>query len=540
MQEKSFRLHNAKVGPIPIVRKFLADLGLKDLLLDALKHEGAAAAIETLAMSILLKPNALYRVGQWAKDFDEGLACRALSDDATGRALDRLFKADRASLLTKITVSAIKKYGVNVDQIHNDSTSVKFCGAYAEQNPKAVQLKRGHSKDHRPDLKQLVYSLSVTRDGAIPIHFKAYDGNRTDDTTHWEIWQNLRGLLGRSDFLYVADSKLCVTETMKNIDRDQGYFVTIVPKTRLEVGEFADKVLAAQVRWKPLWQKRSTREKRKIDHFEVADGFFQLREGYRVYWYRSSEKMTRDTQDRADRMSIARTQLLRLNDIKRRGPKSEAALLKAAAKILVRYGAKDWLTVEVQSTEVEKFRQTRRGKATGNSLFKRTIHKVFTITVSDNAEALARAQAMDGIFPLTTNKDITALDVLKAYKFQPHLEKRHSLFKTILEVAPVFLKKNERIESLVFVYFIAQLVASLIERKLRAAMAAEEIESLPILPEGRPTKTPTAACVFDQFEHRSRHYLFKDDRLIQTFADPLSEVQNDLLKLLETPITAYQ
>jgi hypothetical protein len=54
-------------------------------------------------------------------------------------------------------------------------------GAYDGQNAKAVQLKRGHSKQHRPDLKQLVYSLCVTRDGAVPVHFKAYDGNQTDD-----------------------------------------------------------------------------------------------------------------------------------------------------------------------------------------------------------------------------------------------------------------------------------------------------------------------------------------------------------------------
>ena len=419
MQEKSFRLTNAKIGPLPIIRKFLEDIELKDLLLEALGHEGAALAIETLAMSILLKPNALYRVGEWAKDFDNGLLCKTLSDDATGRALDRLFKADRASLLTKLIVNAVKKFGFNVDQIHNDSTSIKFSGSYNKQNPKAAQLKRGHSKDHRPDLKQLVYSLSVTRDGAIPIHFKTYDGNRTDDTTHWEIWQSLRGLLGRSNFLYVADSKLCVSGIMNKIDREQGFFVTIVPKTRSEVDEFSEKVIGSQLRWKSLWQRKSTR-KSKIDHFEVAEGLFQLREGYRVYWYRSSEKKIRDSQSREDRISAARAQLTAINDAKRRGPKSETALMKAAEKILSRYGAKDWLTVTILTTDVEKFRQTRRGKSTGSSLFKRTVHKAYSIAVSNNIEAVAMSESMDGVFPLTTNKDIAALDVLKAYKFQPH------------------------------------------------------------------------------------------------------------------------
>jgi len=97
----------------------------------------------------------------------------------------------------------MSKFKISTDQLHNSSTSVKFSGSYEQQNPKAVQLKRGHSKDHRPDLKQLVYSLSVTRDGAIAIHFKTYDGNQTDDTTPCETWQSLGGPLERSDFLHL-------------------------------------------------------------------------------------------------------------------------------------------------------------------------------------------------------------------------------------------------------------------------------------------------------------------------------------------------
>ena len=88
---------------------------------------------------------------------------------------------------------------------------------------------------------------------------------------------------------------------MNKIDREQGFFVTIVPKTRSEVDEFSEKVIGSQLRWKSLWQRKSTR-KSKIDHFEVAEGLFQLREGYRVYWYRSSEKKIRDSQSREDRI----------------------------------------------------------------------------------------------------------------------------------------------------------------------------------------------------------------------------------------------
>jgi len=76
----------------------------------------------------------------------------------------------------------------------------------------------------------------------------------------------------------------------------------------------------------------------KIDHFEAAEGLFQMREGYRIYWYRSSEKKVRD-----QRIAVARGQLLNRNNVKRRGPKSEAAMKKASDKIIARYKIGDWL-----------------------------------------------------------------------------------------------------------------------------------------------------------------------------------------------------
>jgi len=538
MQEDSFTLQQIRIGPLPIVEKFLLTLGSSDLLCEAVGNADYAKALDTLIKSALLRPNALYRIGQWANDFDDGLVQRNLSDDVLGRALDKLFKADRASLLTKIALNAIKQFRLDTSQIHNDSTSVKLTGDYNAQNPKAVQLKRGHSKDHRPDLKQLVYSLSVTRDGAIPIHFKAYDGNRTDDTTHVEIWASLRGLLGRSDFLYVADSKLCVAETMKKIDHEQGYFVTIVPRTRNEVNDFALEAAASRVRWRHIYGQKV--RKSKVDHFEAAEGLFQLREGFRVYWYRSSEKRVRDKQDRDSRIAVARSRLLELNKTKRRGPKSEKALSKAADRIIAQLKVQDWLTPVVVADDVEQFKQTRKGKSNSSSLYKRSVTKAVTVSVLDNIEGQLQSAAMDGIFPLTTNKDISDLETLKAYKFQPRLEKRHSLFKSVLQVAPVFLKKNDRIEALMLIYFIAQTVASLIERELRVKMVEEGIEKLSILPEGRPTRTPTASHVMDRFEHRSRQRLFDRQRLVKTFAEPLSEDQQTVLKLLNVPVSKFQ
>src|SRR5712672_2766412 len=174
MQEEDLRLRGLRVGALPILNHFIERMGLAQELTLARKN-------------ILIDRNALYAVGEWAALYDSGLVAQGkMGDDKLGRALDRLFAADRATLQTRIVLAAMKSFGLKMEQIHNDTTSVMVRGAYDGQNAKAVLLKRGHSKEHRPDLKQLVYSLCVTADGAVPVHFKAYDGNQTDDGIHLE------------------------------------------------------------------------------------------------------------------------------------------------------------------------------------------------------------------------------------------------------------------------------------------------------------------------------------------------------------------
>jgi len=315
-------------------------------------------ALEVLVKNILIAPSALYRIPEWASSFEpEKMAGSGLKDDVIGRALDKLFFCDRATLQTQLTVKTVDEYEVDTSKIHNDSTSIKFYGAYKGQSPKAVKLKRGHSKDHRPDLKQLVYNLSVTEDGTIPVHFKCYDGNRTDDTIHIETWLTLRGILGRADFLYVADSKLCTSGNMRKIDQEGGRFVTIVPETRLETKDFATSCFESEVRWLPLTRQQSTRKKGAYDVFQIAEGFHQLAEGFCLFWYRSSEKRRRDAESRKERIEAALEKLGEIDTERRRGPKSENALLKAAQKILARCGAEKWVDIEVRTREVEEFKK---------------------------------------------------------------------------------------------------------------------------------------------------------------------------------------
>jgi len=271
MQEENLKLRSFKIGCLPMIDQIVERMGLQSKLKAALKNGDYADALLVLMKNVLIDRDALYALKDWARQYDLRLASGAeFGDDRLARSLDRLFEADRSTLQTQITLSVIKAFDLKMDQIHGDTTSIAVSGQYTKQDAAAVQLKRGHSKDHRPDLKQLVYSLCVTRDGAVPVHFKTYDGNRTDDTVQWEIWSSIRTLLQRPDFVYVGDSKLCVEETMRRIDREHGLFVTVVPRTRVEVKEFAKSLSNGDVRWQRILRKRSRQRDSEFDTFDAA------------------------------------------------------------------------------------------------------------------------------------------------------------------------------------------------------------------------------------------------------------------------------
>ena len=119
-----------------------------------------------------------------------------------------------------------------------------------------------------------------------------------------------------------------------------------------------------------------------------------------------------------------------------------------------------------------------------------------------------------------------------AYKHQPAIERRFEQLKTDFVVAPVYLKETSRIQALLCVYFFVLLVEALLERELRRAMARSEIESLPLYPEGRACRRPTARRVIDLFEDVQCHTLVEGKRPQEVFATELTRLQRKILPLL--------
>lgn len=261
----TFELRSETVGSLPIVNHFLARMGLGGLLDHHLPHDDVrlrlapAAVIGLVVRNLIVSHQLVYALAEWTAPYEAGLLslgpgdAAALNDDRVGRMLDRLFDADRASLMTAVVLASVREFAIDLSQLHNDSTTVTFSGSYREatggtRGAKATPgITYGHNKDHRPDPKQLVCVLTVSADGAVPIAFRTEDGNTADDVTHIPTWDELRSLVGRPDFLYVADCKLANRAAMDHIAGHGGRFVTVLPRTRREDTEFRD--------W--LWQHSS-------------------------------------------------------------------------------------------------------------------------------------------------------------------------------------------------------------------------------------------------------------------------------------------
>jgi transposase len=560
--QEPFRLATRQLGALPIVDWFYRRLGLDGLLEAAVPDDDTrlkltpATAIGVLVRNLVLAREPVYGLGRWAQLFDPGplgLAggqAELLNDDRVGRTLARLFDADRASLLTQLVLDAIERFGIDCSQLHNDSTSVTVTGRYTDADGRdragtpTAAITFGHNKDHRPDLKQLVWILTVSADGAVPIAHRVADGNTSDDVTHTGTWDQLAAMLGRTDFLYVADCKLATRNNMDHIHRRRGRFVSVLPATRKEDAVFRDWIVDHQPDWAEAMRRPGSRQDDPDQVWHTTEAPWPSAEGHRVMWVRSSTKIAYDAQARTDRITRATAALDDLNKrlaSPKTRMKSVAAVQQAAAAVLERIGAARWIDITVDEHTDQQFRQEKRGRATADTRYRKITRTHHRLTYTVNNTQVSRDAASDGCWPLISNdRHMSGADLLAAYKYQPNLEKRHAQLKGTQLVAPVFLHDPARIEALLCCHFIAMLIHALIEREIRRSMKNQGIKHLSIYPEDRGSAAPTAARILDTFNGLACHDLHDHHgQLVQTFPPELTELQQLVLHLLEIPHSTY-
>lgn len=557
-----FELRTQVLGGLPVINRIIDRLGLPALLGAALPGGDArvrlspAAAIRLVVANLVLGREPLYALGEWAAGYDPGLLglsgqqqAAAVNDDRVGRALQALFDADRASLLTAVVLAAVREFGVQVDELHNDSTSIALHGDYraATGAPRAGkptrQAARGHSKDHRPDLKQLVWILTVSADGAVPLAGRLTAGNTSDDPTHVPTWDALASMLGRTDFLYVADSKLCSRTAMGHIAGHGGRFVTVLPRSRAEDRAFRTALITATPTWTEAARHPGARLGDPDDVYCTTGAPLPSAQGYRIVWVHSTDKAARDAAARAARIEEGVATAETLNT-RLAGPrcrlKTLAAVEQAAAAALAGARAARWVSLTIEQTTVKTYKQARAGRPGPATDYREITTTRYTVHPDIDLDTIAADAASDGCFPLITNdRTLTDAQILAAYRYQPNLERRHHLLKSVQHAAPVLLHDAARIEALFCCQFLALLISALIERELRHAMRQAELDNLPLYPEYRNCPAPSTERILEIFAPLARHHLYRDNTPVQTFHPELTNQQHQILDLLNIPSSTY-
>jgi transposase len=548
-------LQSYEIGALPLINRILERIRLQQFFAEYLPPDDVrcefptSKALLVLVQNVLVSREPVYAVAEWAARFAPDLfdlrpqQVSLLHDDRLGRCLTKLFAGTGPELILAVVRHVIAEFQVSLEELHNDSTTVTFFGAYQEASEEGHRLGRathtitwGHNKDHRPDLKQLLYTLTVSHDGGVPVYFTSHSGNVVDDKTHCATWDLLCQLVGSADFLYVADCKLASEENLRHIAR-QGRFVTVMPRTHGEDEKFRTSLRQSPqaIRWEPLYEVADG-DREPTDHLFVCADEWLSSHGYRLLWYRSTRKAELDQATRARHVQRALAALTELRErclSPRTRLRERGKVQQAVDNLLDECEVASFVRVHIEEREDAKYRQAQPGRPNEHTKYKKEIRPRFHLTWELDVVAFEQAEREDGIFPLLTNdRKLTAEQVLRAYKRQPIIEKRFSQLKTDFAVAPVYLKDVGRIQGLLAIYFFVLLVQTLLERELRQAMARQGIDSLPLYPENRPCSRPTTARVIEVFEPIQRHWLTAGDNEPQCLVTGLTTLQRQIIKLL--------
>src|SRR2546428_5303412 len=161
-----------------------------------------------------------------------------------GCTLDEVYAYGCDLLLSELAVAVCAQERIDLRFNHLDTTSFALSGDYVpDSDEQAIAITHGYSKDHRPDLKQVVLELMVSQDGGVPLLSKSWDGNASDSQIFQERAAALMATFQRSPTprYVVADAKLYNEGNATNLTKLG--FITRIPGTLKLVSQMITQAL---------------------------------------------------------------------------------------------------------------------------------------------------------------------------------------------------------------------------------------------------------------------------------------------------------
>ena len=540
------------VGALPVICDYLERLGLAEAIDRLVPYEGAVplgTLAEVLIANRLLRPKALFQVGDWAQtaavtDY-YGLTAAQLNDDRLGRALERL-AAHADDVQAALVLRAIDAFDLDVTQIHYDLTSVELYGAYeqppaqvpgpapaaegpppegppaqadAQEGPPAPRPTYGRTKSGRKHVKQVQLGLDVTGDGGVPVGHLPLDGNAPESPSHLDNLKKLAKLLPKGKLLYIADTKLDTPANLLAITARKGQFLcggAFSPQLKERFLQLRHK-LRPIAYWPKSQDGRAPQERDQYKGLEVpellegrVDGR-KVRLRYRLIFVWSASKARQEAATRGRHVDKIHGEFAAVaRNLGRYSLKTREAIVRRLEGALARYDEGALFRYELTQSEAG----------------------AFALRFWLDSAALTRWQQLEGVYVLKTSQPSRTrplAEVLRGYREQAQAERRFHHLKGPLAVAPMFLKNPERIAGLLCILVWALMVLALMERQVRRTLKGKPLYGL--YPEGRPSPAPTGPAVVETFHTLCIVIVNDGGTAARHLAQP-TEVQRKLLQLL--------
>jgi len=437
----------------------------------------------------------LYMTPQYFEDkpiselLGKDIEAESINDTALGRTLDKIYEYGINDLFSKIASSAVKILGIESNIAHLDSTA--FATHIEKEKETAdgtIEICKGHSKDYRPDLNQVALNMIVENRANLPIYLQVCSGNQSDKVKFGEIIEkqvdNLKNYYGIE--YIVVDSALYTKDNIEKLKKEEICWITRVPSSRNVVKEIISTIELKQLK--------------KIDenyaYLELGSYYNDEKQRWIVIHNRELERRHyKSTLKRFDRNSQKDLKAIRKYEKEKFDCQDDALRALEGLK-------KKLIITDIEAFEViEHKRYSRRGKPKKGAV-KDVIEYSIALNITSNLPKFYEERKRDGIFVLATNelnnKMLKPQKILNEYKNQQKVERGFRFLKDPkFHADSIFLKKPERIASLLMIMTLSLLIYSALEYKVRKNIKEKSL-TFPNQ-KGKPISNPTMRWIFQYF-----------------------------------------
>jgi transposase len=411
-------IKSVPMGGAYLLRSLWEKLGISPALSKCLKDRSFTTPVEWAAFAMTanraLCPDSKRGVEEWVRE-DVALGNPETIDlQHLYRAMDVLLEY-REIIHEEVFWSVADLLNLEVDLIFFDTTSTYFETDLIDEADEGLR-RYGHSKDHRPDLPQIVIGLAVTKEG-IPVKCWTLPGNTQDMTTVEMVKNDLMGWK-LSRCVWVMDRGMNSEENRLILQKAGGQYI-LGEKLR-DNQAIHKEVLARRGRFQKI------RENLEIKEVIIGNG--ERRRRFILVYNPEEAKKDKATRERI--LNKIKKCLAELGDQRCKEHKKSVCALMA------------------HRTMGRFLRQLKGGE------------------IRIDKGKIREEEHLDGKYIISTSDDtLTPEDIALGYKQLLEVERAFRTLKTTLDLRPVYHRKNERIEAHVFLCFLALLLVRIAERK---------------------------------------------------------------------------